>query len=43
MEMVAPPLLITAYLWGALLVLSMGLLAWGTIAADEETGRGTTV
>lgn len=34
MEMVAPPLLITAYLWGALLAISMGLIAWGTIQAD---------
>ncbi|MFB6136598.1 MAG: hypothetical protein ABEJ04_07540, partial [Halobacteriaceae archaeon] len=34
MEMVAPPLLITAYLWGALLAISMGLVAWGTIQAD---------
>jgi len=35
MEMVMPPLLITAYLWGALLTVSMGLVAWGTITADD--------
>ncbi|MFB6170149.1 MAG: hypothetical protein ABEJ06_03290 [Haloarculaceae archaeon] len=34
MEMVAPPLLITAYLWGAILAISMGLVAWGTITAE---------
>ena len=39
MELVTPPLLITAYLWGSLLVLSMALVAWGTITADGETGR----
>lgn len=35
MEMVAPPLLITAYLWGLLLTISMALVAWGTITADS--------
>lgn len=39
MEMVAPPLLITAYLWGLLLFVSMALVAWGTITADESGGR----
>jgi len=34
MEMIAPPLLITAYLWGALLAISMRLAAWGTIQAQ---------
>jgi len=34
MELVAPPLLLTAFLWGALLVVSMALVAWGTIRAD---------
>ncbi len=34
MEMVAPMLLITAYLWGALLTISMGLVAYGTITAE---------
>lgn len=34
MEMVAPPLLVTAFLWGALLAVSMGIVAWGTITAD---------
>lgn len=31
MELVMPMLLITAYLWGALLAISMGLVAWATI------------
>lgn len=35
MELVAPPLLITSYLWGLLLTISMGLVAWGTITAEE--------
>jgi len=39
MEMVAPPLLITAYLWGALLVISMAIVAFGTITASDEAGR----
>ena len=39
MELLAPPLLITAYLWGTLLTVSMALVAWGTITADEGTGR----
>jgi hypothetical protein len=39
MEMVAPPLLLTAYLWGAALTVSMALVAWGTIAASDERGR----
>lgn len=34
MELVAPPLLLTAYLWGFLLFVSMALVAWGTIQAD---------
>ncbi|MFB6107589.1 MAG: hypothetical protein ABEJ82_01960 [Haloplanus sp.] len=38
MEMVAPPLLITAYIWGALLAISMAIIAWGTITASEEQG-----
>lgn len=38
MEIVAPPLLMTAYLWGALLTISMALVAWGTIAARDEGG-----
>jgi hypothetical protein len=38
MEMVAPPLLITAYLWGALLTISMGIIAYGTITAPENEG-----
>mgnify|MGYP006302630385 FL=1 len=33
MEAVFPPALVTAYLWGLLLAISMGLLAWGTITA----------
>ena len=37
MEAVFPPALVTAYLWGLLLAISMGLLAWGTITADEAT------
>ena len=37
MELVAPPLLITAYLWGLLLTLSMALVAYGTITADNTT------
>jgi hypothetical protein len=41
MELVAPPLLITAYLWGALLAVSMGIVAWGTITADDGVGRPT--
>lgn len=36
MELVAPPLLVTAYLWGALLAISMALVAWGTITADAR-------
>lgn len=39
MELVAPPLLITAYLWGTLLAISMGLVAWGTITADDSDAR----
>ena len=39
MEMLAPPLLVTAYLWGASLTISMSLVAWGTITASEEVGR----
>jgi hypothetical protein len=39
MEMVAPPLLITAYLWGASLTVSMAIVAWGTITAGDEVGR----
>lgn len=39
MELVAPPLLLTSYLWGALLAISMGLVAWGTITADETAPR----
>ena len=39
MEIVAPPLLITAYLWGALLTISMAIVAWGTITADVDGGR----
>ncbi|MDG5778635.1 hypothetical protein VB773_00155 [Haloarculaceae archaeon H-GB2-1] len=41
MEMVAPPLLITAYLWGLLLTISMALVAWGTITAGGR-GQGST-
>lgn len=39
MELVAPPLLITAYLWGALLTISMAIVAWGTIIAGDEQSR----
>lgn len=39
MEMVAPPLLITAYQWGTLLSISMAIVAWGTITASDEHGR----
>jgi len=39
MGVVAPPLLITAYIWGALLVLSMAIVAWGTITASDAAGR----
>jgi hypothetical protein len=42
MEMVAPPLLVTAYLWGASLTLSMAIVAWGTITASDEVGRTPT-
>jgi hypothetical protein len=38
-EMVAPALLVTAYLWGASLTVSMALVAWGTITAGDEAGR----
>lgn len=40
MEMVAPPLLVTAYLWGALLAVSMGLVAWDTLAVDGGGDSG---
>ena len=36
MEMVAPPLLITAYLWGASLTISIAIVAWGRITASDE-------
>ncbi|NHX35030.1 MULTISPECIES: hypothetical protein [Halolamina] len=36
MEAVFPPALLTAYLWGLLLTISMALLAWGTATADES-------
>ena len=39
MEMVFPPLLITAYLWGILLTISMGLIAWGTVTASDDISR----
>lgn len=39
MEMVAPPFLVTAYLWGASLAVSMAIVAWGTITASDEAGR----
>jgi hypothetical protein len=39
MEMVAPPLLITAYLWGASLTISMAIIAWGTLTASDEVGQ----
>lgn len=42
MEMVAPPLLLTSYLWGALLTLSMAIVAYGTITAGEEQGAAPT-
>jgi hypothetical protein len=38
MEMVLPPLLLTAYLWGILLTVSMALVAWGTIQEVEGEG-----
>jgi hypothetical protein len=38
-EMVAPPLLVTAYLWGASLTISMAIVAWGTITASDEVGQ----
>jgi hypothetical protein len=38
-EIVAPPLLLTAYLWGGLLVVSMAIVAWGTISASDDAGR----
>lgn len=34
MELVAPQLLLTAYLWGLLLAISMAIVAWATITAD---------
>lgn len=37
LEGVAPPLLMLNFLWGALLMVSMAVLAWGTITADEAT------
>lgn len=37
MESIAPPLLITAYLWGLLLLVAMAIMAWGTITASEGT------
>lgn len=39
MEMVFPPALITAYLWGLLLTISMALIAWGTITASENVSQ----
>lgn len=39
MELVAPPLLVTAYLWGTLLTVSMAIVAWGTITASDDRGR----
>lgn len=39
MEAVFPPALLTAYLWGLLLTISMALLAWGTITAEESVAR----
>ena len=39
MEMVAPPLLTTAYLRGASLTISTAALTWGTITASEEPGQ----
>jgi hypothetical protein len=39
MEMVAPPLLLTAYLWGAALTISMAIVAWGTITAGDGMGQ----
>lgn len=39
METVAPPLLITAYLWGTALAVSMAIVAWGTITASDDVGR----
>ncbi|MBP1986276.1 hypothetical protein [Halolamina salifodinae] len=37
LEGVAPPLLMLNFVWGFLLLVSMALLAWGTITADEAT------
>jgi hypothetical protein len=38
METVTPPLLVTAYLWGTALSVSMAIVAWGTITASDEAG-----
>jgi uncharacterized membrane-anchored protein YitT (DUF2179 family) len=43
MELVAPQLLLTAFLWGALLAISMALVAWGTITADGSGRRALGV
>lgn len=40
MEGVAPPLMMLNFLWGFLLMVSMALLAWGTITADESSTGG---
>lgn len=37
-EMFVPPLLVTAFLWGALLAVSMGVVAWGVVAGPGATG-----
>jgi hypothetical protein len=42
MEMVAPPLLITAYLWGTSLTVSMAIVAWGTITTTDDGGQTTS-
>jgi hypothetical protein len=39
MELVVPPLLITAYLRGASLTLSMATVAWGMITASDDVGQ----
>lgn len=42
LALVAPPRLVTAFRWGALLAVSMALVAWGTITADDN-GSGLRV
>ncbi|ESP87747.1 hypothetical protein [Candidatus Halobonum tyrrellensis] len=40
-ELAFPPLMVTAFLWGALLAVSMALVAWGVIS-QEAAAAGRT-